>query len=126
MSAEKTQQPCIPLEENLKKALTELLVLHLLSQRDYFIGELTEVLKQKSNGVLKLVFPYSAVYRLQEEGCIIEGDKRIAPDGRKRQFYSISPLGRDYYQQLLASYQRFIGGVDMVLNEDSSHQKNHK
>ena len=126
MSAEKTQQPCIPLEENLKKALTELLVLHLLSQRDYFIGELTEALKQKSDGVLKLVFPYSAVYRLQEDGYIIEGDKRIAPDGRKRQFYSISPLGRDYYQQLLASYQRFIGGVDMVLNEDSSHQKNHK
>ena len=117
MSNAKSQQPCVSLEDNLKKALTELLILHLLNQRDYFIGELTETLKQKSNAVLNLVFPYSAVYRLQEDGYIIGSDKRIAADGRKRQFYSISPLGRTHYRNLLETYRRFISGVNMVLDD---------
>ena len=120
MLANNCQQSGMPLEENLKKALTELLILHLLSQRDFYIGELTETLKQKSNGVLKLVFPYSAVYRLQEEGYIVDGGKRIAPDGRKRQFYSITQLGQTYYGQLLDTYQSFITGVNAVLEVDLS------
>lgn len=117
MAIDNFQQSNVVLEENLKKALTELLVLHLLYHRDYFIGELTETLKQKSNGVLKLVFPYSAIYRLQELGCITIGEKRIATDGRKRQFYSISQLGRTHYKNLLECYQHFIQGVNMVLDE---------
>ena len=120
MLTNKCQQSSVPLEENLKKALTELLILHLLSQRDYYVGELTETLKQKSHGVLKLVFPYSAVYRLQEDGYIVEGGKRIAPDGRKRQFYSITQRGRNYYGQLLDTYQSFITGVNAVLEGDLS------
>ena len=106
------------LEDNLKKALTELLILHLLSQRDYFIGELSETLKHKSGGVLKLVFPYSAIYRLQQIGYITNGDKRIAHDGRKRQFFSISPQGQSYYKELLETYQRFISGVNTVLTDN--------
>ena len=95
------------------------MILHLLSQRDYFIGELTETLKQKSNGVLKLVFPYSAIYRLQQLGYIADADKRIAADGRKRQFYSITQLGRTHYKNLLETYQYFISGVNTVLENDS-------
>ena len=111
-------QSCVSLEENLKKALTELLILHLLSKRDYFIGELTETLKQKSNGALKLVFPYSAIYRLQQLGYIFDGDKRIAADGRKRQFYGITQLGRTHYTNLLETYQHFITGVNTVLEDN--------
>jgi len=120
MSTNKCEKPRVPLEENLKKALTELLILHLLSQRDYYVGELTETLKQKSHDVLKLVFPYSAVYRLQEDGYIVDGEKRIAPDGRKRQFFSISQQGRSYYEQLLDTYRSFITGVNKVLEIDFS------
>ena len=118
MSAQNSRPSCVSLEENLKKAVTELLILHLLTQRDYFIGDLTETLKQKSNGILKLVFPYSAIYRLQEIGYIANSDKRIAPDGRKRQFFTISALGRNHYMELLETYQCFIHGVNTVLAED--------
>lgn len=120
MSAQNSRPSCVSLEENLKKAVTELLILHLLTQRDYFIGDLTETLKQKSNGILKLVFPYSAIYRLQEIGYIANSDKRIAPDGRKRQFFSISQLGRNHYKELLETYQCFIRGVNTVLAEDAT------
>ena len=116
MSLHQPQKPSISLEENLKKALTELLILHLLSQREYYIGELTATLNKESGGVLNIVFPYSAVYRLQQEGYILEGEKRIAPDGRKRQFFRISDTGRDYYRQLMDIYARFTEGIHTVLD----------
>ena len=105
------------LEENLKKALTELLVLRLLSQRDYYIGELTADLKEKSHGALSIVFPYSAIYRLEQSGCIIETGKRIAPDGRRRQYIRITDTGRAYLARLLETYNEFAGGVAAVLAE---------
>lgn len=104
-------------EENLKKALTEMLLLHLLSQREYYIGELTDTLKAKSEGTLSIVFPYSALYRLQQAEYITETKKRNAPDGRRRQYYAITTSGQAYLQQLLQTYSKFISGVDAVLKE---------
>ena len=105
----------ISLEENLKKALTELLILRLLSDRDYYIGELTTSLKEKSQGALFIVFPYGAVYRLQKAGRIREIDKHNAPDGRCRQYYQITGAGRVYLSQLITIYTAFAKGVDAVL-----------
>lgn len=118
MAADETKnQPSISLEDNLKKALTELLVLHLLSQREYYIGELTTTLYEKSGGVLTIVFPYSAVYRLQQSGCIVESEKRNAPDGRRRQYLKITETGRSYLKQLLEVYRTFSTGIAAVLAE---------
>lgn len=110
-------------EENLKKAFTETLLLHLLSQREYYIGELTDTLKAKSTGTLTIVFPYSALYRLQQAEYISETKKRNAPDGRRRQYYAITDAGRQYLGQLLQTYKTFIGGVNAVLADGGeSHE----
>lgn len=103
------------LEENLKKALTELLILSLLSQKEYYIGELTATLHEKSGGALTIVFPYAAIYRLQQSGCIEESDKRNAPDGRRRQYYKITEQGRSYLEQQLRIYGTFTRGIASVL-----------
>lgn len=103
------------LEDNLKKALTELLVLNLLSQKEYYIGELTSQIKEKSSGALVIVFPYGAIYRMSKSGFITESEKRTAPDGRLRQYYSITEKGKNYLNQLMEEYQRFISGVSAVI-----------
>lgn len=112
-----TDSPAISLEENLKKALTELLILHLLSQRQYYIGELTATLSEKSNEVLNIVFPYSAIYRMLRAKHIYECEKRIAPDGRRRQYFQITESGKAYYQQLMDIYKSFSHGIDVVLSD---------
>lgn len=119
MYVSQTESNCSPisLEENLKKALTELLILRLLSSRDYYIGELTATLNEKSHGALTIVFPYGAIYRLLQTGHIIECAKRNAPDGRRRQYYRITEAGRVYLSQLLSIYNTFSRGVDEVLAE---------
>ena len=71
----------------------------------------------KSKGVLTIVFPYSAVYRLQQSGCIAESEKRNAPDGRRRQYLRITETGRAYLKQLTEVYRRFSSGVASVLTE---------
>lgn len=112
----------ISLEENLKKALTELLILRLLSDRDYYIGELTSTLNHKSGGALTIVFPYGAIYRLERSGHICETEKRNAPDGRRRQYYRITGAGKAYLNQLIDIYARFSKGVAAVLAEgDGEH-----
>lgn len=115
MAAEHPKERSNNLEENLKKALTELLVLYLLSQREYYIGELTDSIKEKSNGNLTIVFPYAAIYRMARAEYITESKKRVAPDGRWRQYYKITPEGRVYLKDLLETYDRFITGVSEIL-----------
>ncbi len=105
------------LEENLKKALTELLVLFLLSRREYYIGELTNAISDRSSGALTVVFPYAAIYRMTRGGYITESDKRAAPDGRLRQYYKITEEGRTYLEGLLSTYHRFSRAVDDILRE---------
>lgn len=111
--------PASSLEENLKKALTELMILFLLSQKDCYIGELTELMRERSHGVLSIVFPYGAIYRLLQSGYIFEIEKRIAPDGRRRQYFRITEAGANYLDQLLAIYSRFSQGVADMLAEGS-------
>ena len=111
------RQSAVSLEENLKKAITELLILQLLSQREYYIGEITQAISDKSGGALNVVFPYAAIYRMEKAGYIMELPRRIAPDGRRRQYFSITPEGLAYLAQLRNVYATVTGGVEKILTE---------
>lgn len=104
------------LEENMKKALTELLVLHLFSVREHYIGELSAQISKLSNHSLSVVFPYAAIYRMARAGYIREMPKRIAPDGRLRQYYQITEDGRAYLTDLKENYAAFSGWVSQILS----------
>ena len=51
------------MEVNLKKSVTEMLVLLLLRERDMYAGEVSDELDRRSCGLCGIVFPYSALYR---------------------------------------------------------------
>ena len=114
-SGETDKQYSVALEENLKKALTELLLLKLLSEKDCYIGELSAAIHDRSNGALTVVFPYSAIYRLQQAGYIMEKEKRSAPDGRRRQYFTVTREGKAYLDRLLRTYARFTNGITDIL-----------
>lgn len=104
------------LEENLKKALTELLILFLFGEQEHYIGELSPLLSARSHGVLSIVFPYAAIYRITQAGYLTETKKKTAPDGRLRQYYRITEEGRVHLQEMLAIYRTFLHGVDDILS----------
>lgn len=111
------------LEENLKKALTEMMILFLFGEGEHYIGELTLLLEERSHGALTIVFPYAAIYRLSQAGYLLESKKKVAPDGRLRQYYNITETGRAYLATLLNTYQNFIQGVNDVFREERNHER---
>lgn len=108
------------LEENLKKALTELLILFLFNEQEHYIGELSPLLEQRSHGTLSIVFPYAAIYRITKAGYLVETKKRNAPDGRLRQYYKITESGQTYLSELLSTYHIFFQGVNAILSGEGT------
>lgn len=109
------------MEDNLKKAVTEMLVLTLLKGEDMYAGQILEAMEEKSGGRLSIVFPYAVLYRLISNGYIIEAYKKVAPDGRRRQYYQITEAGREYVSRLADLYRRFSGGVELLLEGGEGH-----
>ena len=92
-------------EENLKKALVEMLMLALLHERAYYAPELNQALAERSGGAVNVSFPYAALYRMIEQGYIQEMPKRKAPDGRRRQYYGITDTGRQFFKETWSVYK---------------------
>lgn len=103
------------MEDNLKKAVTELVVLSLLSREDMYAGQIAQAIEERSGGAVSIVFPYSALYRLISAGYIWEAYKKTAPDGRRRQYYQVTDQGRAHLEALREVYERFTRGVDVLL-----------
>lgn len=121
MEISKNDSP-LGMEDNLKKAVTEMVVLSLLSREDMYAGQITQAIENHSGGAVSIVFPYSALYRLISAGYIWEAYKNTAPDGRRRQYYQITDAGREYLTRLQDVYERFTGGVDVLLRGEDKIQ----
>ena len=111
------------MEENLKKALSEMLVLALLHERDYYALELSAAITERSGGAITITFPFAILYRMIEQQYIQELPKRIAPDGRRRQYFGITKTGRDYFKKLWAIYETFTSGVVRLVDSVLSNGK---
>ena len=105
------------IEENLKKALAEMLVLKLFSDEDHYIGELHTQLEKQSGGRLNITSLYAAVYRLLGSGAIQGTGSRASADGRRRQFYGITEEGLARFEAQKAVYEEFTRGVNSVLRK---------
>lgn len=104
------------MEENLKKALSEMLVLALLHEREHYALELSAAITERSGGAITVTFPYAILYRMIEQQYIRELPKRIAPDGRRRQYFGITEAGRSYFQELWRTYRAFTAGVERLVS----------
>lgn len=99
--------------DNLKKGVTEMMVLAFLDKNDMHINAIVKQLEEYSGGVYSVAFPYAAIYRLTENGYIYDCGKKVE-DNRLRHFYRISDSGRKYYKLIREDYEKFISGVTEV------------
>lgn len=103
------------LTENLKKGLTEFLVLSCLEKRPMSIYEILKLLDEKSNARCKITFPYALIYRLTGYGFIADDGKRVS-DNRLRAFYRITDEGKVYLEQMRKEYNSFVSGMSTLLD----------
>ena len=102
------------LTENLKKGVTELLVLSLLDVRPLTIHEILRLLDEKSGGVCKISYPYAIIYRLSNSGYIRDCGKQVS-DARLRAYYEITKEGRTHLAGMLREYRTFSAAVEQLL-----------
>ena len=110
------------LTENLKKGVTEMLVLSLLAVRPMTIHEILRLLDELSGGVCRISYPYAIIYRLSNSGFISDSGKQVS-DRRLRVYYEITEEGMAHRQQMLAEYRAFTDAVDTLLQSLSNDWK---
>ena len=102
------------IKESLKKATTEMLVLFVLRKRPMYTYEMMQEIETLSEGEITFNTLYQAIYRLQGFSYIVEHSKQIA-DNRMRIYFTVTPEGEAYLEQLVEGYRAFTGAVDRIL-----------
>ena len=66
-------------KSNFRRGSVELMVLHLLSLRDYYGYELTQIIRQETNGVIDIPIGslYPALYKLIDAGYISDHKEQV-------------------------------------------------
>ena len=110
------------MQDAMKKAITEMLVLFMLRQKPMYPYEMMQEIARLTGGALTFNTLYLAVYRLQDHGYIIEAEKRIV-GGRARAYLNITPAGQSYLAELRGQYTRLTGAVNDLLRQDGTLYK---
>lgn len=105
------------IQENLKRGMTELLILHLLNKEDMYGYQLIQELEQRSGGkfTLKEGTMYPSLYRMIEKGFISDR-KELAGKRRTRVYYHIEESGKKYYETIYREFVSVFDGVQKILN----------
>lgn len=121
MKQDKKQKlnPAQSMQDAMKKATTEMLVLFMLRQKNMYTYQMAQEVNRLTQGVLSYNTMYLAVYRLQERGYIEEAEKRIE-EGRARIYLGITPAGQTYYEQLRAEYGIFTAALEGLMARDGA------
>ncbi len=104
------------LQENLRRATGELVILKLLLEEDLYGYQLIKRIKERSEGLYTLpeATLYPVIKRLASNGYISENILMV--ENRQRKYYRIGSEGRAYYDARLQEYDKIAQGIRMILN----------
>lgn len=102
---------------NFKRGSVELLVLHLLSKKDYYGYELSLTIKRESCDVLDIPVGslYPALYKLIDAGYISDYQKK-AGKRKTRIYYHLENTGIERLKLLTKEYQETSNAINKILN----------
>ena len=100
---------------SLKKATTEMMVLHLLREKPMYTDEMMNAIEERSGGDIVFNTLYLSIYRLEENGYIREHEKVMSEDNRTRIYFTITESGSTYLDALIVEYRRYVSALAKVL-----------
>lgn len=101
--------------DSLKKATTDMLILHLLQEKPMYTYEIMQAVEERSGGAVVFTTMYQSIYRLQSFQYIREFSKVMSEDNRVRIYFTVTDEGREYLNSLILEYRSFTNGVDQIL-----------
>ena len=102
-------------ERELLKGVAPVVVLEILCRGEMYGYELSEAISQRSGEILTLGKGtlYPLLYNLEAKGLVV-AENRIAENGRKRRYYSITSKGKSQLTSQKEQWQELQKGVEMV------------
>jgi len=102
-------------DRELKKGSAELLILSLLEHRRRHGYEISKLIEQRSEGVLKFNVAsfYPLLYRLEKRG-FIEGRWVEKPGQRRRRYYQLTAQGKKVLKQQRTTWIEFVKAVSRI------------
>jgi transcriptional regulator len=106
-------------DRELKKGSAELLILSLLEHRPRHGYEISKLIEERSEGVLKFNVAsfYPLLYRLEERG-FIEGRWVEKAGQRRRRYYRLTVQGRGVLKERRSAWANFVGAVNRITGEE--------
>ncbi|MDE5568098.1 MAG: PadR family transcriptional regulator [Muribaculaceae bacterium] len=105
------------LKSQMRKGMLEFCVLLLLSRSDAYVSEIIARMKEAHLIVVEGTL-YPLLTRLKNDGLL--GYRwEESPAGPPRKYYSITPLGRQFLDELHNSWSEITQTVNHILNENS-------
>lgn len=93
----------------------ELVVLQLLARREMYGYEIVKAIQTETREILAFgegcIYPY---LHYLEEGKWVRS-RRDEVEGRPRQYYQLTPRGRQRLEELTAEWQRVAQGIALIL-----------
>lgn len=102
--------------QKMKKATSELLILHFLAKKPMYTYQLEKEVEKLSDGVIKFTAIYSSFYRLKEFGYIKLIRQEISDMNRVQNYYSITKSGLEYLDSLFEEYRKFTETFNKIID----------
>jgi transcriptional regulator len=106
-------------DRELKKGSAELLILSLIEHRPRHGYEISKLIEQRSDGVLKFNVAsfYPLLYRLEKRG-FISGRWVEKAGQRRRRYYQLTAQGRTVLKEQRSSWADFVNAIDRITGEE--------
>lgn len=114
MKKDKKQDAGHSFEDYFKRAISPMLVLHLLNEKPMYVYQMQQELSSRSDGRYTMSLLYPVLYRLQDQGFVVESEKKISEDNRVRNYYAITPEGASHLNGLKEEYKELLLAVEKI------------
>jgi len=103
------------LEREWMRGAAPLAVLTLLARREMYGYELVEALEADTGGILAMgqSTVYPLLYNLEARGQIVP-IRRIAPNGRRRKYYRVTPAGLRWLEEQRAQWEKLVTAFERL------------
>ena len=106
--------------KELLKGTLKPIILNLLTEKEMYGYEITQEVKRRSEGkiLLKEGSLYPTLHSLKKDGLL--ETKSIMVENRTRKYYSLTPKGNVYVQEVVKEVFDFMKTITLVINPQTS------
>lgn len=104
--------------KEIMKGSLEVIVLHVLEEAGEAYGyQIIKMIKDQSQEIFDLqeTTLYPLLYRLESKG-LLQSDRKQAPSGKERRYYSVTPKGRKVLKTQHDEFKLYLKGMKDILH----------